>query len=243
MSVKLVYGIDLYSKILHVDEVARGKDCNCVCPECGTELIARKGEKNQNHFAHSNGRECKHAPETGLHKLAKSIVKDNQQIYLDSEIIFQYSDSELEKQFESFIPDVTIWNTEEKVFVELVVTNDVSYEKEEKLKKTGFKTLVIDLSWVARDINKIELEKEVLANSEIRRIIQKEKIKESLAKNDNSENKKSSNFRIDWVMIFVVGAFFWFFFGKRKKDKLYTDKRFSKLKSTRKRKRKMKFGT
>ncbi len=241
MSVKLLYGIGPEDQVLHVNEVERGKDCNCICPECGNGLIARKGDKNQNHFAHSNGKECKSAPETAIHKLAKSIVHENQEIYLNGEIIFQYANSELEKPFESFIPDVTIWNKEEKIFVEIVVTNDVTLEKEEKIKETGVRTLVIDLSWVQMDICKIELEKEVLANSEIRRIIERVDQPINLVKSRVKQEKY--NYCLIGILVFIFGGLLWLIFGRRKKDKLYRNRRYSKLKYKGRRERKKKFGT
>lgn len=37
----------------HITEVPRGLDCQCNCPECGGELIAKKGDIMKHHFAHS----------------------------------------------------------------------------------------------------------------------------------------------------------------------------------------------
>lgn len=37
---------------IEYDDVPRGKACNCVCPECSRELIARLGETLRWHFAH-----------------------------------------------------------------------------------------------------------------------------------------------------------------------------------------------
>lgn len=58
--------------LLHVSEVERGAACGCVCPACGGNLVARKGEINIHHFAHADGRECRRAAETTLHRLAKA---------------------------------------------------------------------------------------------------------------------------------------------------------------------------
>lgn len=40
-------------KLVSINEVARGLACDCVCPGCGTELVAKQGDVNLWHFAHS----------------------------------------------------------------------------------------------------------------------------------------------------------------------------------------------
>ena len=37
---------------MHVKDVVSGKACNCFCYECGSILIAKKGEVKSDHFAH-----------------------------------------------------------------------------------------------------------------------------------------------------------------------------------------------
>ena len=44
---KLTYGVDMNGRLIHVNNVVKGKDCLCTCPECGAQLIAKKGEKNR----------------------------------------------------------------------------------------------------------------------------------------------------------------------------------------------------
>lgn len=40
------------NRLVGVDEVERGLDCNCICPSCGMRLEARQGEINIHHFSH-----------------------------------------------------------------------------------------------------------------------------------------------------------------------------------------------
>lgn len=58
-SLPVVYGIHVPTGDLrHVDAVANGKACDCVCPDphCGQRLIAKNGgEKKIHHFAHERG--------------------------------------------------------------------------------------------------------------------------------------------------------------------------------------------
>ena len=73
----LVFGERADGTIAHISEVASGLECNCVCPGCGTRLIARKGNKQDHHFGHygtEDGRPCQTGPETALHKFAKEVL-------------------------------------------------------------------------------------------------------------------------------------------------------------------------
>jgi len=58
-----------------IDRVVSGKACNCVCPECRSQLVARKGRQKAHHYAHAslpdNLRNCQ---ETALHLSAKIIA-------------------------------------------------------------------------------------------------------------------------------------------------------------------------
>ena len=66
-----------------VDNVPNGLKCNCVCPHCGKELVARNNPKNkrEHHFAHCGGADCKGARMTTLHKLAQEIIAAAKNLY------------------------------------------------------------------------------------------------------------------------------------------------------------------
>jgi hypothetical protein len=80
-SSKLVWGL-LGEKVLNIKDVDSGLACGCNCPHCGSQLIARKGEKNIHHFAHYNADECDLATETALHLLAKELLLESRFIQL-----------------------------------------------------------------------------------------------------------------------------------------------------------------
>jgi len=59
-------------QLVHVDAVASGSGCGCVCPSCGDPLVAKKGESRIHHFAHYRGATCN--PETLLHQVGKRLL-------------------------------------------------------------------------------------------------------------------------------------------------------------------------
>lgn len=68
--VQLEYGLR-GDKVIFVSELTdleRGKACNCICPVCRKQLVAKLGPHNQWHFAH-DGAECNlvAAQQTALH--------------------------------------------------------------------------------------------------------------------------------------------------------------------------------
>ena len=85
MEIKLPFGRDKNNRIVHITEVERGKKCNCVCPDCGSPLIASKGNKNQHHFKHSVVNECK--GESAVHLAAKQILLEKKQITLSRYVV------------------------------------------------------------------------------------------------------------------------------------------------------------
>lgn len=62
-----------------IDKEHNGLRCNCVCPACKEPFIARMGDKNQHHFAHS-GKGCDevNAYMTGLYMLLSEYLISNE---------------------------------------------------------------------------------------------------------------------------------------------------------------------
>ena len=55
----LKYGINQHNELIHIDYAPRGKT-TLLCPYCGGDLLAKKGDVNIHHFAHE-GKTCKAA--------------------------------------------------------------------------------------------------------------------------------------------------------------------------------------
>lgn len=73
-SIKIGWGRSEDGKLIHVREARQGKECNCTCPDCGLQLIAKQGQIMAWHFAHSQPTEC--FGESILHKVAKEIIRE-----------------------------------------------------------------------------------------------------------------------------------------------------------------------
>lgn len=170
---KLIYALK-DGDIVSIDDVSSGKECGCVCPACGDELIARKGQKRMHHFAHRSNEDCEYGYESSLHLAAKDILsrakkmaippvyvefpqssKSKQLLYLEKKISFDHV--ELEKRFDDIIPDIVVDSGDEHFFIEIYVTHPIDDEKLKKLKEKNFSTIEIDLSKEKRDISVEEL--------------------------------------------------------------------------------------
>ena len=178
---KLIYALK-DGNIVSIDDVPSGKECGCVCPACGDELIARKGQKRMHHFAHRSNEDCEYGYESSLHLAAKDILsrsekmvippiyvefpqsgKSKELLYLKKEI--PVDRVELEKRFDDIIPDIVVDSGDKYFFIEIYVTHPIDDEKLKKLKEKNISTIEIDLSKIKRDISVEELSDILLKTS------------------------------------------------------------------------------
>lgn len=159
-------------RLISVAEAERGAACNCVCPQCEKPIIARKGDINRHHFAHTATACGPGALETSLHKMAKQIILDAGKIWLP-ECVALYpphgaghytvrrrvsgggwieGNIIAEKQVGAVRPDVLlIAASGHQLGIEIYVTHMVSAEKREKLKALNLACVEVDLSTYPRD--------------------------------------------------------------------------------------------
>ena len=202
MDVTLAYGIR-GGKAVHISEIGqeeKGERCGCVCPVCGGALVARLGEVNRHHFAHKAVADCdvSRAQQTGLHLLAKEILRENSRILVPgfsierSELVpegadgaaaaevemdlpargaadVEYAGVEIEKALGGVVADAVIMARGKPCIVEIAVTHFVDGEKRGKLRALGLPAFEIDLSDLAdKDLSRREIEKAVLADEACR---------------------------------------------------------------------------
>lgn len=78
----LVFGL-LDGRPAHVDDVANGLACRCVCDYCSAPLVARNhGEILRSHFAHAAGVDCENRGEGGLARSIAILLGQTSQLRL-----------------------------------------------------------------------------------------------------------------------------------------------------------------
>ncbi|MEF8788025.1 MAG: competence protein CoiA family protein [Planctomycetota bacterium] len=146
-SVKIPYA-ERQGEMIHVSQVPRGLDCDCVCPVCKHQVLARKGEQVRHHFAHHRRGEC--SPETVLHEVGKKLLYGRLQKHLrkDRPLPMQWDcdhcpathegnlvkvarQVEMEKELQGCRPDVTLFDAEGNPVAILEVI--VSHEPDENV--------------------------------------------------------------------------------------------------------------
>lgn len=136
---------------LHITEVERGLACNCICPSCGGSLVAKKGKKQEHHFAHYNTEECKKGFETSIHLFVKDVLLTCDYFvlpphrFLNNPFAIKFTNVVAEKKYRDIIPDITATVGNKILFIEVHVFNAVNSEKAVKVKEYGISTLEIDV--------------------------------------------------------------------------------------------------
>lgn len=146
-----------------IDNASNGISCNCVCANCGKIMIAVQGEqrKREWHFRHHEETNCTGGQETAIHKFAKQIIVENNQIAIPNEVLI-YSQARQEESFLSIIPDVVVVSNNCNVFFEVTVTHGIDAFKRGVYLNGQHKSIEIDLREIAYDISPDELKKMVL---------------------------------------------------------------------------------
>lgn len=200
---KLKYGL-LDEKLIHIKDVEKGLACNCICPHCKTQLVAKKGSKNTNHFAHYNLADCNHGTETALHLMAKEIIfqtckvfvphiPNNEYDFSPSGRLVVFDKAVLEKQLSDDVRgDVVLYSGERCLNVEIKVTHEVDLEKNIELFNLGIPTIEIDFSDLKTNFTP-EIIEERINSGERTKLVFSPKGKEIFAKLLLGEWKKVYN--------------------------------------------------
>ncbi|AWK43991.1 hypothetical protein GPY51_10415 [Photorhabdus laumondii subsp. laumondii] len=64
-------------RLLHVDDAKNGRKCNCVCPGCDDQMIAKQGKIKEHHFAHATS-EKKSCYMTMLHRFFQEYFSEQE---------------------------------------------------------------------------------------------------------------------------------------------------------------------
>lgn len=122
----------------------------------------KKGKKRQHHFAHASSKaNCEITHESLLHKYAKEVIQNKLLLNLPKNSSWKGKDGNglegdsyvdfgeviAEKSIDSIRPDLTatLYNSDRKLYIEIVVTNPPSEEKIQRIHELQLNTIVIDL--------------------------------------------------------------------------------------------------
>ena len=158
------YAINAENRLMFVDDVPNGLECNCICPGCKEKLIAKNdGKIREHHFAHSSNKECVTGYQTMIHLLAKAIIFNKKIIpgFAPNNKILVASEIACEVRLEEYniIPDLLalasvtinyqVIGAVQKLIpfiIEIYVTHKVDDEKAAIIKKSGIPAIEINLS-------------------------------------------------------------------------------------------------
>jgi hypothetical protein len=186
-------------EIRHIKDVLNGLACDCQCDKCEERLEAIQGASNVWHFRHNGNKKCDGGKETALHKFAKQIIKRSNTIKISEVESFGYEKSLIEEPLGGFTIDAIVENENKKLIVEVAVTHFMEVRKEEFIRSSKIKAVEIDLSKVSRQIEEKELERILIHECALKRVIEYEEGGEVKKEVETSDD---SNFWI-WAAILV----------------------------------------
>jgi hypothetical protein len=142
---------------ISIRSVSSGLACGCICPACGAALIAKKGSKQQHHFAHAHGVACSGGLETVLHRYAKAVILDSKSLLVPAIEVFRgpvirparwiKADTACSEVVQNKLRfDVLLKGSNFQLVVEIKVRHPVDAYKKQRLIKLGIPAIEIDVA-------------------------------------------------------------------------------------------------
>ena len=145
---------------VHIDEVANGLACECVCLKCGGKLVGRHGDVRQHHFSHYLATDGFGCTETALHLAAKSIIQQEKRLILPQQLegigmqlgaVASFDSVSLEYRLGSGEAGTEIvadayGHGAKDVVIEIAVHHPVDHDKAEKIRRLGLPAVEIVLT-------------------------------------------------------------------------------------------------
>lgn len=193
-------------KLVSPDEVERGRACNCACPGCTVEVIAKQGTERTWHFAHVKGEKCAEGYEVSIHELAKQMLRQRKELLLPSLIaktsgvdVYGQLLEEQEHVLESSLVKLDECKTGvnlggvnvdvigrlkgHEILIEVTVFHRLMPDKKERLLETKIPSMQINLEqFQAKQATRGLLEKAIFEDENIRRWIYHPKLEIALEK-------------------------------------------------------------
>ena len=152
----MLIALNLENKLVHIIDVERGLACRCTCFTCGDEVIARKGEINEHHFAHASNKDsCIINTESLIHRYGKQVILDSLSVHLPAlpnfidehqSTLWTFEKVIPEFSFGKIRPDLVAYTNGKPIFIEIAVTHFIDQEKLNFIKKFAVNTVELDLS-------------------------------------------------------------------------------------------------
>lgn len=182
-------------RIVHVDNVSRGLQCNCICPHCHEQLLARHGEKNEHGFAHhsnTRGANLEICYMVVLYKLAEQILQTRKKVHVPSyygifpEKDIEFVDVKIDSSYEreDKQPDVIATTSDGKQYL-IEFTFNYKVQHKQPIDFKNLNCLEIDLSNQSHE----SVEKFLLECSEDRKWLNNQDYFENIEHRYKNENK------------------------------------------------------
>ncbi len=163
----LVFGkVRSNSQIMHISEVPSGKGCDCICPQCGSALVAKKGKIRQHHFSHDNLDDCGLQNESFLHLYAKRVLARESTVTLPEfeirhrgrtarlpAVKVQFDSTQDEAPLGSYRADAIATLRNHTLVIEFAVTHSCDDEKITYINSIQQSAIELDLSQTPLDEN------------------------------------------------------------------------------------------
>lgn len=185
--VPLTFAHDKDAVLRHVNEVTNGLACGCICPACGSRLVAKQGKTTIHHFAHKGGSDCVGGVETALHLAAKEIISKEHRMYLPSVEVqavakdlsgrshtskqsippkaVSFDKVSEEVSLNGIRPDIIAYAGDKLLLVEVAVSHFADEKKIALLQERGLATVEIDLSGMMQGWTWVALTDAIINNS------------------------------------------------------------------------------
>jgi hypothetical protein len=192
---KNAYGVK-EDRFVHISEVDSGLMCGCVCPVSGHTLVAKKGQKNVDHFSLAAGGDGA-SLESYFHRLAKQVLEDHGKITLPASTLYHYNSVDFvvaeERKYDvtevltekkikgtNFIADNIISIGKQQIVIEWHFTHPCEKEKTQALRELQIPCVEINIGELDPTMPPEELAEWILHNAPRKWIydsrIQKEKL-------------------------------------------------------------------
>lgn len=145
-------------RLLHIDDAVRGKKCNCVCPACGDQMIAKKGKVKEYHFAHATS-EQSYCYMTMVHRFFQEYFSEQEFLdipatklsVLDSQVEIprrkvKVLSTRLEATIGDYRADVLLLTSIGEIAIEVFVTSKSKDEKINYYKRNSIAAIEYDFS-------------------------------------------------------------------------------------------------